>query len=84
MLAVPQLMPLCLTPKRTTDSSDYILQSKVALLRTSHRFVYWPQCIYSGDPILLSQFVLATVHLQWRFHPTVPRSALSPEVSHDG
>ena len=26
----------------------------------------------------------ATVHLQWRFHPTIPRSALSPEVSHDG
>ena len=23
-------------------------------------------------------------HLQWRFHPTVPRSALSLEVSHDG
>ena len=38
------------------------------------------QCIYSGDSILLSRVVLATVHLQWRFHPTVPRSALSPEV----
>ena len=25
--------------------------------------LYCPQCIYSGDPILLSQFVLATVHL---------------------
>ena len=49
-----------------------------------HRFVYWPQCIYSGDPILLSQFVLVTMHLQWRFHSTVPRSALLPEVSHDG
>ena len=40
--------------------------------RRSHRFVYWLQCIYSGDPILLSQFVLPTVHLQWRSHPTVP------------
>ena len=29
---------------------------------------------HASDSILLSQFVLATVHLQWRFHPTVPRS----------
>ena len=44
---------------------------------------YYPQCIYGGDPILLPQFVYAKVHLQWRFHPTIPRSALSPEVSHE-
>ena len=57
VLAVPQLMPLCPNCRRTTGSGDYILRSSVALLRTSHRFLYWPQCIYSGDSILLFQGV---------------------------
>ena len=57
VLAVPQVMPLCLTRKRTTGSSDHILRSEVAVLRTRPRPLYWPQCIYSGDYILLSRGV---------------------------
>ena len=65
MLAVHQLMLLCLTRRRATSSSDHILRSEVALLRTSPRPLYWPQCIYSRDSILLSRSVHEAVASGW-------------------
>ena len=65
MLAVHQLMLLCLTRRRTTGSGDHVLRSEVALLRTSPRPLYWPQCIYSSDSILLSRSVHEAVASGW-------------------
>ena len=65
MLAARPLMLLCLHGRRTTGSGDYILRSSVALLRTSHRFWYWPQCVYSGDSILLTQGEHEAVAAGW-------------------